>query len=557
MSSYKYKQIRKTESILNDRLFTFILENNPTENLLDEIELDRSPLDSWIMSDYINTNGNTYIEEFINLYGHTLEPLEIEILHQKLLSYVTMFEVTAITGSKIEIVDRLNLKTYSIIDETIRNILSIGDHILSRLGKVWGEYIFIGQVEYIPTPITDDLFDNIFIYFNRARTNNPELQMEGYLKKHSLDIYSIYKECLVIHMEESEDDIPSIITDIAVFQEYAVDNFPHNYHIHMTNLMEIFEFELMEKELSLQDIDKVDIEKFFINAIKDGFIVSKEDYNSYIDTLKAYLKFLGPSNPKYKETYNRVIQISNNRFKYMSKLQNTNFDYSYDRMLVSVISNRLNDEALTLVGDIDRFLIFAMEFEIGLTPKRKEIQKKELLSLNQLLRHSYPFLNSRPSQKDSRIINLLYHLTLDLGLTAISKDKMVITPKGKNFFKLRDEEKFAIALPYIWSKDFIKNISAPRGFSWKISDEIIEKFLNFEYTSLADLFKDIPDKKTRKSILATGYVRNLILLGLLEYNDDFQVEITSLGRLIYRYMLSIKDKKTLVINMEEYKEKKN
>ena len=555
MSNYKYREIKKTESQINDRLLNFIIEKDEIEGITSDLDINKPPLDNWISSDYIRINGNTYIDEFLELYFHTLEPLEIEILNQKLISHISMFEIIQIKGDKIYIEDKLDSKFYTVIDDNIGSVLLEGDNILARVGKIRGEYIFIGDVEYIPSSIKNLFVENILIYFNRERLDKPNLELKNYLKRYSLDIYSMYKECLVYHMENTEDEIPPIISDIAEFQEYAVDNFPKDYHMYMTNLMEIFEYGLMDKDLSLQNIDKINLYTFFKDAINDGFINSKEDYNLYLETLKAYLTFLGPGNPKYRESYNQVVEISNNRFRYMRELRNTNFNYKYDRMLVSTISNRLNTHAITFVGDLDRFLIFVMEFEIQLTDKRKEIQKKDLLSLNKLLKLSYPFHSSRPNQRDSKIIELFYHLTLDSNLTAIDDKRMVITEKGKNFFKLRDEEKFAFALSYIWNKDFIMGLSSSR-IPVKIEDEVVDRFLEFQYHSLDDLLNDISDSRTRKALLSTGFIRYLILVGVAEFDKNYDIHFTSLGNIIYRYLLSIKDQKTKVINLENFKENK-
>lgn len=548
--SYKNKEIKNTESMLNDRLLDFIIEENGIENIIDDLDLDmdRPALDSWVVNDYRKLNGNTYIDEFLDMYSHTLSPLEMEILNQKSISHISMFEMVKISGSKIYIEDRLDdNKSYTITDESISNVLLEGDYILARIAKIRGGYHFIDDVEYVPSSITDILYESIIIFFNRERIQDPNLEIKTYLKKYSLDIYYIYRDCLENHLDETDEDIPTVISDIAEFQGYAIENFPKEYHIYMTNLMEIFEYSLMDMNLSLHDINMIDIPEFFRDGVRDGFIKSKEDYNSYINTLKAYLIYLGPSNPEYKTTYNQVIEISKNRFKYMDKLKNDNFDYDYDRMLVSTINNRLSNDALDFVGDLDRFLIFVMEFEIELTEKRKEIRKNELLSINKLLKLSQPFLNSRPNQKDSRIIDLLYNLTLALNLTRIVDNSMVITEKGKNFFKLRDEEKFAIGLSYIWNKDFLPI---------KLKDDVIDRFLDLEYDSLEELMEHITKTDTKKVVLTTGFIRYLILIGIVEFNKEFQIGFTSLGNLIYRYMLSIKDKGTRVISLQAYKERK-
>ena len=530
MSTNKYREIKNTETQINDRLLKFIIEKKEIEDIVEElnfastnlkIELNKPPLDNWISSDYIKLNGNTFIDEFLELYSHTLKPLEIEILNQKLISHISMFEILRIDSNRIYIEDNFDSKFYTVIDESIGNVLLEGDFILARVAKVRGEYIFIGDIEYVPSSIKNRFLESIFIHFNRERFTQPNLELQKFLKRYSLDIYSIYRDCLIYHMDDTEDDIPVIISDITEFQEYALDNFPTNYHIHMTNLMEIFEYGLMDKELSLQDINEINLDDFFKSAIKDGFINSKEDYNSYLETLKIYLTFLGPGNPEYKESYNHIIEISKNRFKYMSSLKNTNFNYKYDRMLVSTISNRLNQPSLTLVGDLDRFLIYVMEFEVDLTPKRKEIKKKELLSLNKLLKLSNSFNSSRPSQSNSQIINLLYHLSLDYNLTKVIDNNLRITDKGKNFFKLKDEEKYAVALSYIFS--------LPKTNSLKIDN-------------------DISHLETGGSVFT--------LLGMVEYDKNYALRVTSLGKIIYKYMESLKDDQKKIIDLKSYKEKK-
>lgn len=557
MTNYKYKEIKRTESILNERILDFIKDKNEVNNIIDNLDIDTPPLDNWITSDYVKANGRTYIDEFLESYAHTLDSLEIEILKEKLKSHISMFELININGKQVTIEDKLDKsKSYIVIDDSLEGIILEGDYFLARIANIKGKNIFIGEAEYIPPSIIDRFYESIFLYFNRERVDKPNLNIKDYLKSYSLDVYTLYRESLVYHMEDIEDDVPPIIADIADFQDYAIENHPRHYHIYMTNLMEIFEYSLNDKDLSLIDINQIDLDRFFKGAIKDGFISSKEDYNSYLDALKAYLIFLGPSSPDYKESYNKVVEISNNRFKYMNKLKDANFIYDYDRMLVSTINGRLSSNAMTFVGDLDRFLIFAMEFEIGLTPKRKEIQRKELHSLNSLIKLSYPFISERPSQKDSRIIELFYHLTLDLNLTMIEDRKMLITEKGKNFFKLKDEEKFAIAFSYIWDKDFIKGLATPKTVSIKLEDKVVDKFLNLEYKSVDQLVDDILDPKTKRFVLATGFIRYLVLMDLAQYDKEFDIAFTSLGRLMYKYMLNIKGRERGVISFKEYREQK-
>ena len=349
MTSNKYREIKKTVTHINNKLLDFISSKKEVESIVKDlnlkssnpkIDLNKPPFDTWISSDYRASNGNTFIEEFLDLYSHSLKPLEIEILNQKLKSHISMFEIISIDGCRIFIEDKFDSKFYSIMDDSIGSVLLEGDLVLTRIAKIRSHYIFIGDVEYLPSSIKDVFMEHLFIHFNRERKSQPNLEIKNFLKSYSLDIYSIYRNCLVYHMENSEDEdhIPPIISEITDFQDYALGNFPGNYHIYMTNLMEIFEYYLMDKNLSLQDINKINLTDFFENAIKDGFINSKEDYNSYLETIKVYLEFLGPGNPEYKNSYNHIIEISNNRFKYMSKLKNTNFNYDYDRMLVSTIS---------------------------------------------------------------------------------------------------------------------------------------------------------------------------------------------------------------------------
>lgn len=524
MTKSKYREIRKTEDQLNDRLLDFIIEKNDLNNFIYNLDIDKPPLDNWIINDYIKLNGTSYIDEFLELYSHSLDSLEIEILQQKSISYISIFEIVKISGNTILIEDKLNRKSYKITDDSIRTILLEGDHILARVAKIRGQYIFIGEVEYIPSSIMDEFYESILIYFNQERINNPNLEIKNFLKRYSLDIYSIYRECLADHMDEVEDDIPPIISDITDFQEYAIENFPKDYHIYMTNLMEIFEYKLADDDLSLVDINKIDLDDFFKEAIDDGFISSKDDFNLYLNSLKAYLKFLSQGNPDFRSSYNQIIEISSNRFKYMLKLKDDNFNYDYDRMLASAISNKLDRKSLGFIWDLDRFLIFAMEFEIELTKKKKKIGKKELLSINKLLNLSEPLTKSRPSQKDSKIINILYHLTLGLGLTRINDCKMLITDKGKNFFKLRDEEKYATAFSFIQKK----------YSSYGLADNLTDNLATFD-----------PD-----------LVDDLLLMNIVDYDVDFNIGFTSLGRLIFKYLINIKGQESKLINFEDYKEKK-
>ena len=166
------------------------------------------------------------------------------------------------------------------------------------------------------------------------------------------------------------------------------------------------------------------------------------------------------------------------------------------------------------------------------------------------------FNNSRPKQGDSKLIQLFYHLSLKSGLVSIVDTRMVITSKGKNFFKLKDQEKYTIILSYIWTKEFIRQVSLPKKLQMKIDDFLLDKILKLEFDNLDDLISEISHIEVRKSLLQTGFVSYLMLLGIVDFNKDSLLTFTSLGKSVYKYMLSIKGKQRNVINMEAYKDRR-
>ena len=86
---------------------------------------------------------------------------------------------------------------------------------------------------------------------------------------------------------------------------------------------------------------------------------------------------------QYKDSYINILNISKNRFHYMNKLK-SNDTFKIDKDFVSLISFKLNDDALNTIMDYERFIIYAGESPLDLTAKLN-LLKKNLLEINDLL----------------------------------------------------------------------------------------------------------------------------------------------------------------------------
>lgn len=571
MQTLNYKQIQKIEISATEKLLNYIASVIESEDSLSEIEFfypdfdankNRIAFNIWLSIDFITRNNRTFIDNFLNEESNGLTKREREILVERNKSNVSLFEIKDIGEEFIEVLDLLQNETHSLSNPDLTEILSKGDIIFGRIGNLLGQISFIGDLNYLPIETSSIFLKQFLIDFNKLRSSIPELTIKEYLKKYSLNLYKFYTNCMFEAMEMDEDITSNLYDELDEFESYLHLKTPDaSIKKYMTILMDFFEYYLADEDLTLYDLDEIDLSDFFKEAIEDGFLSSKEDLNSYISTFKKYLNFLSNMNANYKPAYKRILDISRNRFNFMKKFKSVKPSFQIDQSLSRLVSGSLNEEAISILMDLDKFILYIIDRPLELTLKNHYIKRKNLFEIISILEtEEYPNKKA-PNQEDFPIIHLFYKLTTHLGILDIEENNLRSTKKSANYLRLRDEEKYSLFFQFIWDNDFIAKVSHEN------SKTLLDKFkkdlvsllspfvenMNYNISTILPSFSGKPD-------FLFEYYFHLQYLGILKCNlyPSYEISLTSLGKSIIQY-LEVKDEKPLkssIIYLEQFKDSK-
>ena len=562
MSKLSYDVAHRLEKHTTKKLFDYINSEVKVDDILKEINyeypffLDDSSkvgFNIWLSIDYINKDNKTFIEKFLDS-NPSLSDLEKDILIEKNKSFISLFEILDFQDEHMLILDTLQNEEYLIWEPNMSEVLNEGEFIFTRIGKILDEYSFIGEISYLPESVKPLFTEEFLIDFNNRRKDDSNLIIKDYLKKYSLDLIKNYNNCIYSAIEIDEDLSSYLYDELDEFEGY-LKNKTNNLAIgkHISNLIEFFEYYLAQEDLTLYDLDQLDFKNFFMEAIKDGFINSQENLNSYINTLKKYMNFLSSRNSEYKDAYSELLKISEDRFSYMEKLNSFTTTFAIDRLLESTIENVLNETSINILNDFDKFILYSVDNDLEITPIKQQLKRKNLLELNSLF-------ENETNQHDFPTINMFLKISLILGLLTIDNNKITITQKGTNFISLRDEEKFSLIFTCIWDNTFIEEVTtieptlidtAKKDFINLTSILVENKSYGVKY--ILSEYKDNPDNLFQ----INEYLK---LLGLVRSNfyPNYTWEITKLGKTIFKYLQEkeLDIQKSSIVNLDNYRNNK-
>lgn len=552
MNKFDYEQIQTIQENTTRKLIKYINEFVKKDRILDSIEFyypdfdeqkTRIAFNVWISIDYRTNYGKSFIEHMLEDKSSHLTSLEKEILIERNKSFISLFEIERIEGAYVYIIDLLTRKTHTIWEPNISHILKPSDLIFGRIGKIIDYKGFIGNISFLPPTVKNQFIGEIFIDYNRIRFRFPELSIDKYLKRYSINVYRIYTECVYEGMDTEEDITNTLYDELDEFENY-LQNYMSRLEIkrHITNLINLFEYYLMEEELSLYDLNQLDIQSLLKSAIKDGFISSQRVFSSYISTLKKYLGFLKNKNPIYKEAYKKILEISKNRFLYIDNSKEIKSPFNINRNIVSGINNRLNEDAFDFVMDYEKFLLYIMSNPLEVTAKKKFIKRKYLFELNEIMEYRKIIDKKSPNQEDFPMLHLFYRFSLHNRLLKLRGNYLSVTKIGSNFLRLNDEEKYSLFLQYIWSQDFVpynkKDLESNRLNS--IRKNLLELLANLEEKTWYNPYSLSSNAQATKFLL--NIYKYLGMMGVLEYSHSptLNISITPFGKLALN-ILSKKD----------------
>lgn len=568
MKDLDYDRIQEIEISATEKLLKYISRKIQGKDILDRIEFfypdfgeyrHKLAFNMWVSLDFLDKDGRTFIERFLAEKSINLTDEERAILQDRKDSRVSLFEVLEIQGENIRIMDLLQNQVHILWEPELVSVLPKGDLIFGRIGSFLDYSAFIGDINYLPDSVKDDFIEETLIDLNILRTNSPHLTMGEYMKKHSINLYKIYTNS-VFEAIELEDDIDAMVYDeLDEFEAYLqMKSSSLTIKQDISNLIDFFEYYLVDEELTLYDLDQVDLNDFFQLAIEDGFIVSHEDLNSYIATFKKYLKFLSNKDHDYKEVYKAILDISESRFEYMNKLKYVKSPFLIDKSLSNSVSNHLNEDAISIIMDYDKFILYVLDSSLSLTEKNRFIKKKNLLEINEILESNSHMERKASNQRDFPIIDLFYNLSLKLGMVSIDDHTLNITQKGMNYLRLRDEDKYSMFFQYIWNNDFISlvaNVDKSKSME-SIKNKLIdllaslEEDRNYEITTVVSKFSAYPR-------FFFAYYLYLQYLGIIQCSlyPSYEIKVTPLGKKVLAILQerNCKRSKCPVIYLEQYK----
>lgn len=565
MQNQSFKDIMKLEIDVTNKLLKYMHNKIDIMDILDELNLNHTFIQDernnlafniWLSVDYIDKDGKTFIEKFLSDKSSPLSKIERDILTEKAKSHVSLFEIISFENGSVLLKDVLVNEEHKVLEPNINNVIEAGEFLFTRIGDVLNYKIFMGDINYVPSTVKDLFLEELLVDYNMVRKDEGNIAMVDYLKKHSLELYKIYNESL-INAIDTDGDINSYLFDeLDEFEIFLLNKYKGlAVKKHLTNLTNIFEYALADSDMTLYDIDQLEYEEFFTLAIEDGFITSHEELNSYITSVKYYLQYLSMTDPYYKEFYLEILDVSKNRFQYMNKIDINN-SLNLDKNIASMVNFNLNDLSLDVLLDYDKFILYISDTDIKLTSANKHIRRKDLIQLNELFEIYFPIGTKTPNQIDFPFINFYFYASLNVGATEIEDNNLVLTNKGLSILRLSDEEKYALLLQYLFSKDFIKN---GLNNSCDSIDNDWEEFI-----------KNISNLNFNKQYLLDAYLKEFDILfnyhyylehfGLVKthFKTDTLVEVSSLGKKVFNYLLQknsvVHDAE--IIKLDDFKKQK-
>lgn len=567
MNTANYKGLKKIEVDVTKKLFKYIYNNVNLNKVIEELDRDYSyfydtenniAFNIWLSLDYINKDGKTFTEKFLEDQSNSLSKKEKRILEERKDSYVSLFEIIKYDKEYVNVRDVLTEQNFFLLEPDLPNIIKEGEYVFSRIGKSLDNYNFIGDINYLPLSSKGEFVKGVLKNFNLTRRDYRGLTMKDYLKRFGLNLYKIYDEIIFYLIDsESEFDFYALdeLEEFNELESYLSLKMDENEMVsHITNLSNIVESYLIDHDKTIDDLPAIELDSFFNDSIEDGFIGVRRELISYIKTLKLYFDFLSKKDKKYIKQYKKISNISENPFELIKKLNSYEQSFTIDRNLSFYIKDILNSDAFKLIHDFDIFLIYIEGRVVDLTLKKSLLKREDLLQINDHLENSTNILSKAPNQKDFININFFYYLALELDILSIKKNKLYFNKKAMDYLLLEDDEKYILLFEYIQSTSFVLNVL---NFDEDFNRKQKNNFLN-------DLSLMNPAKKysykhfsldSKSHFFSFG--RYFKLLGLMDYNlyEENSIKITSLGKKLTNYVFQNKDleKRVNIINLMDFK----
>lgn len=550
------------------------LENLATEKLIDHINKDgrasilfqesleeygfldmegsHIPFNLWLCCDYRDTSGKGFVHRLIES-DNSLSSKEKDILVGKADSYVTILEITDFNEPYAIAFDVLNHVEYKLLEPKVSVILKKGDYLLARVGEVLSAVRMLGEVSFIPKSVLPYLLREVIRNYNDLDRSRGD--MRNFLKNNSLFLYETYYQTVYENYEPEEGDLLPIYDEMDEFEEYlSMKSSSEGIERHLSNLIELYEYQLADDGTSLKDLNKVDLQQMLVDMINEKIITTPLMLNSYFSTLREYLGFLAKNDKSYRKPLSDLQSLSQERFRYVKEILHQNRLSQGDPLLSIRLREVEYKPTNTYLNDFDRFLLYIYETPVELTETRGTIKRKDINKLTRFFEGDYPMFFSRRGTTGMAILNFFTKMGIGLKLLKIKDGMLLVTSRTDEYLSLSREDKLTMHLKCFWKSGFIREAL---GTSLSDARRIKKAYLKITLPVTSSL-SSLLDLSETDEDTAAHFVRLLDFMGIIHqsgWGEDFaQTPIGRLARVHFQEW--DKPKRDKVIHMKQYKSSK-
>lgn len=552
MKKLDYEKIMDIQESATKKLLNYIDEFFQKEDNIKAIQFYYPDFDEirtstafnvWISLDYITKYGKNFIEHFLEDCPEKLNDNEKEILMERNKSHISLFEIKNIKGDLIYIKNLLCNKHHIIWEPELSKIVNKSELIFGRVSKVIIYEKFIGDISFFPNSSKDMFLEKILLdyeYINDGRNN---ISMKNYLRKYSLNVYKIYTDCIHDALGFDDENNIQLSKELKEFKFLLEKNLSQaTVNKHIKNLIAIYEYSLYDNDYTLYDLDKINLDRLLKEGIFDDFIPSQNKLNSYIATLKKYIKFLRNEidENQYREIHENILKISKNRLNYFEPKKPIDLPLYWNKSLDIPVRDNLNKKSVQFLNSYEKYLFYIRNNKVEISNTDNSIKNKNLLDLNNLI-----------NQNNFSLINFFHSFSLFHNISTIKEGIIETSKKENEYINLKKHEKLSLFIDYTWNildwKMFIdlsyKNIEQNYRF------DIIENLSNL----IPDMVYDYDEIKYNE-IDTPIFDKEIIYLfdnmGLLTFkktsyfkdNSTSTINITNLGKVIFDILKKDKNK---------------
>ncbi len=515
----KYIRVKK----IRDELYNKVMLMYPL-SLLDE---GSSAFNLWLICDYKDEEGKTVIDKYLE-DNFLINSIEKEILTAKKMSYPSLYEILEI---KSEIIIANNVFTgevIEILEPSGKQILKTGDYFLARIDNVLKRNLFSGKIIYAPKSVVPYFIKEVLYDFNYELSKDFSLSFSDYVKNNYFRFYDMFYMNAYEHFNPSKEDALSIYEDIEEFQNYIkLKRDPSVSEKYINKLFEIYEYYLDPEDLSLRDLNKVDLIGFFKDAINEGFIISSESFSLYLEVLTEYIMFKSTQTKDFSNSLKQIKMIRENRFDFIKEIPIEDSYFCKDTYLISKLSKLDLTISDDFIKDFDVFLIYLISNPLTLTEKKQKIKKADKLVLLDSMFGSYEIGNDLKLNFD--VLDVFKVLGLSLEVLEIKNNQLVPSNIVEDYLILTEEEKIQVILSEIFKIDFIRTLFPIDLKKAEYLKDSFIRILNDMVRSLLSL-EDLIHQFTLYDKELSVFLYILHLIGLIKFDGKNKLILTSIGK---------------------------